>query len=99
MTSVRSFSAAARNSAATNEQADNWKAAAFINLSVELKDGSKVSLGKTGIGLRASNEFEAALAEKLLSDPDFAQAFADKLVITVRSAESSSSKRTLADLA
>lgn len=97
MAFVRSSSAAARNSAA--EQADNWKAAAFINLSLELKDGTKVSLGKAGIGLRASNGFEAALAERLLTDEAFAQAFADKLVITVRSAESTSAKRTLADLA
>lgn len=64
-----------------NEQPGFEKAAAFINVYVAKKDGTRSKLGKTGIPLRLSNAKERQLLEWLQADAGNIEKLKAKLIL------------------
>lgn len=83
------FQSAARpqqsNNSATNRADDNWKADAFLNISVPTKNGKRRRL--VAVPLKMSKPKEAALIERLKANPDDVHALKAVLELDFHMAE------------
>lgn len=80
------FQSAANNNrnSQRDEQNDNWKAQAFINIYVPRADGSKAKIG--AIPLKTAKKLEAALIERLKTEEGL-KAFANNVLFDFQMAD------------
>ena len=78
------FNTGVKRNETTDQQNDNWKAQAFVNLYVPTPKGSKRKLGS--IALKDSKPYEAALIKRLQEEGGL-EAFKDALIVDFQMAD------------